>query len=128
VSPALTYTGGLTPVRCWCGIRSAVPAELYREARRTGQEIFCPLGHSFIFGDSQVERLERELTAARDAQARLIRQRDHAQHQARAQKGVATKLRRRAAKGVCPCCNRQFADMARHMATKHPAFVAETNP
>lgn len=28
----------------------------------------------------------------------------------------------RAQGGACPCCNRTFADMARHMKTKHPDF------
>lgn len=51
--------------------------------------------------------------------------REAAQHQSRAFKGVVTKLKKRAANGVCPCCNRTFVDLARHMAGKHPTFLAE---
>ena len=29
----------------------------------------------------------------------------------------------RVAEGVCNCCNRKFVNVARHMKTKHPAFV-----
>lgn len=27
--------------------------------------------------------------------------------------------------GVCPCCNRTFSDLQRHMASKHKGFAAE---
>lgn len=37
-------------------------------------------------------------------------------------KGVATRLKNRAAHGVCPCCNRTFQQLARHMSAKHPDF------
>lgn len=35
----------------------------------------------------------------------------------------AERLRRRTAAGVCPCCNRSFVQLARHMKTKHPDHV-----
>lgn len=34
-------------------------------------------------------------------------------------------LRNRAAAGVCPCCNRTFEQLGRHMTTKHPEYVKE---
>jgi hypothetical protein len=34
------------------------------------------------------------------------------------------RLRRRVANGVCPCCHRTFHQLARHMRTKHPEYVA----
>ncbi len=34
-----------------------------------------------------------------------------------------TKVKKRAANGVCPCCNRTFSDLARHMKAKHPDFA-----
>jgi hypothetical protein len=63
-------------------------------------------------------RLEDEIRAEREW-------RKQAQNQARAFKGRVTRLKNRAAAGVCPCCNRTFAQLARHMATKHKGFTAE---
>lgn len=40
----------------------------------------------------------------------------------RAQKGQNTRLKNRIAAGVCPCCNRSFQNVARHMAGQHPDF------
>lgn len=42
-----------------------------------------------------------------------------------AQRGVTTRLKNRVANGVCPCCNRTFANLQRHMSTKHKGFIAE---
>lgn len=39
---------------------------------------------------------------------------------AAAYKGAATRLKNRAKAGVCPCCNRTFQNLARHMASQHP--------
>ena len=34
-------------------------------------------------------------------------------------------LQYRVGHGVCPCCNRTFGDLYRHMSTKHPGYAAE---
>jgi 4-hydroxy-3-methylbut-2-enyl diphosphate reductase IspH len=115
----------LVEVNCWCGIHFAVPKSLYDEANRTSEiGIHCPTGHTFIFNNTTVERLRKELAQTRDARDRVIRQRDAEQRAHAATKGQLTKARNRAAKGVCPCCHRSFAPtrMAEHMKTKHPDF------
>ena len=35
-----------------------------------------------------------------------------------------TRLQKRIHAGVCPCCNRTFTNVARHMKTKHPNVVS----
>lgn len=47
----------------------------------------------------------------------------HARNQARAQKAAKTRMKNRIANGVCPCCNRHFANVQRHIRTKHPEFT-----
>jgi len=85
--------------------------------------IYCPLGHSyFIAAQGKAAELEKRLLRERECSARLAAERDQAEASARAQKGHATRLRKRAKAGVCPCCNRTFKQLARHMATKHPDF------
>jgi DNA repair exonuclease SbcCD ATPase subunit len=39
-----------------------------------------------------------------------------------AQKAQTTKARKRAAAALCPCCNRSFVQLRRHMETKHPGY------
>jgi Zn finger protein HypA/HybF involved in hydrogenase expression len=39
-----------------------------------------------------------------------------------AQKAAKTRIKNRIAKGVCPCCNRYFADVHAHLHNEHPDF------
>ena len=130
----LTYSGRLTVVFCWCGIRHAVPEELsdFQQRQHADGErvtsIYCPLGHTHIpAGPGEAEKLRQEKVRllARLDQAQASRQRT--ERQLSAAKGQATKLRKRAANGICPCCNRQFVNVERHMTTKHPGYGDESN-
>jgi len=129
MSVTINYSGELTVLTCWCGMRHAVPTELRNHQLRCHDDgrdvpvIYCPLGHSHMpAGESKAERLERQLQAQRDRAARFAAQRDQAEASARAYKGAATRARNRAKVGVCPCCNRTFSQLARHMASQHPDF------
>lgn len=121
----LTYTGSLVITSCWCGIRLAIPDDLYGIARWRGIEIHCPLGHTFVYDDTLIKekaRLEQELS---DTRAGLIHARDERDFERRrviAYKGVLGKTKKRIAAGVCPCCTRAFQNLARHIATKHPEY------
>jgi hypothetical protein len=116
----MTYSETLTVTHCWCGIALAIPDNLYRVANDEGKGVYCPLGHSFVYGNSNAEQLAKERQrhqATRD----LLRaeERSHA-----ATRGALTKTKKRAAAGVCPCCQRSFQNVARHMKSKHPEFPA----
>lgn len=120
----------LTHITCWCSLEFAMPTRLYRSCRDDAKQCFyCPLGHSNVFRESEADKLRRERDRLKQDQARLhdrIREEREAkeavQRSANAYKGQATKLRNRAAAGVCPCCNRQFQNLHRHMKTQHPNF------
>jgi hypothetical protein len=85
--------------------------------------IYCPLGHSHVpSGEGKAERTERWLKEERERAARIDAEREQAEASARAHKGHATRLRKRTKAGVCPCCNRTFKQLARHMSTQHPDF------
>lgn len=118
----LTYTGELVVTSCWCGIYLAVPRDLYNEAQRDHKKgIHCPLGHTFVFtGDTEAQRLKRELQWERDRLAAVRAERDQAQASLSATKGVVTKMRKRAIAGACQFCHRHFGDLQRHVASKHP--------
>ena len=119
----IEYTESLTVCHCWCGIALAIPDNLYTQAHRRKTDVYCPLGHAFVWGDTTEERLKKE----REKSARLQANLDQAQASLIAQKGVATKLRKkveRAEHGVCPHCNRSFQNLQRHVKTKHPECLA----
>lgn len=128
----LTYSGELTVTQCWCGLGHAVPVTLLAEKKRTGGQIFCPLGHSGVFKGSENDRLKQQL---RDAEARLTHARDErdwererrhsTERSLAATKGVLTRTKKRIAAGVCPCCHRTFQQLGRHMAGQHPDYVAD---
>ncbi len=117
---------------CRCDEQFGMTRERHRVAKRTEQTFYCPNGHKqyFPLGKSDLEQLQEErdrLIEQRDAaneQARRQRKaKEAAQRSASAYKGQTTKLKNRAAAGLCPCCNRSFENLARHMKTKHPDYV-----
>jgi hypothetical protein len=113
----MEYTEKLTVTSCWCGIRLAIPDNLYSYVNHhKGKAVFCPLGHEFVFNDTIEERLARERQEHRATRDLLAaEERSHA-----ATKGQMTKLRKRVHAGVCPECKRTFQNLARHMESKHP--------
>jgi hypothetical protein len=117
---------------CSCGIRFAMPQDFMRQRRVDKAGFYCPNGHSQRYTVGEVERLRDELTREKQrteqAQAEARHQRERIEQRDRrisAMKGVATKMRKRIAGGVCPCCNRTFQNLGRHMKGQHPTFSQE---
>lgn len=119
-----------------CKTVFGMPRDFYNVAKAgAGKvEFFCPHGHGAVFlkGESETAKLRRERDRLKQEQAwyeqRLSEtkdERDRAVRKTAAARGQITKLKKRAANGVCPCCNRTFADLAKHMAGQHPNFIAE---
>lgn len=103
-------------------------------ARREKFTFYCPHGHAqhYITGESKEDKLRRErdqltqrLAEWQDAHREERERAEKAARRAAAAKGQITRLKKRAAAGVCPCCNRQFTDLQRHMSSKHPGFIQE---
>jgi hypothetical protein len=127
----LTYEAVDCPT---CGLVYMLPETFVNRRRKDGQTFFCPspavAAHRLSFGETEADRLTAQLERTKrqleSAQARLTHERDQAaatERALRAQRGANTKLRKRISNGVCPCCNRTFADLARHIAGQHPDFV-----
>lgn len=123
--------------RCWkCKCPIYLPDELHDAARASSKiSFFCSYGHSVVFVDGETE--ETKLRRERDRLTqRLAEKDDEIAHQKRlrmateaslsATKGVVTRIKNRVGHGVCPCCNRTFENLRRHMGSKHPDYpVAE---
>lgn len=107
-----------------CGVVWGIDEAYLNERRNDHKGWVCPNGHSFVFnGPSEEEQLRRQLDNERARSARLAHQRDQIEASRRATRGVVTKLKKRAAAGVCPCCTRTFQQLARHMESQHPDYV-----
>jgi hypothetical protein len=120
----MNYTETLVVTHCWCGIALAIPSNLHRVAVDEGKNVHCPLGHSFSYGDTYKERLEKE-QRRHSATKDLLKQEERSHV---ATRGHLTRQRKRAADGVCPCCHRHFENVERHVKTKHPDFKPEELP
>ncbi|RAI34769.1 hypothetical protein CH340_07965 [Rhodoplanes serenus] len=118
-----------------CRAEMSLPEELYRAAKRSPRvSFYCAYGHEQIYpeGPTVLDTLRQERDrlaqrlAEKDDTIRVEREaREAAERSARAVQGHMTRLRRRVMNGVCPCCSRRFENLSRHMASKHPDYIAE---
>lgn len=115
-----------------CGVDYMIPKALHEGRKRDKEYWFCPNGHQWHYAENEEDRLRRERdrlvqdAAYKDDRIKsLAEQRDHAERRVAAARGQVTKMKKRVSAGVCPCCNRTFVDLARHMVGQHPGFVAE---
>lgn len=129
-SPTFTYTlRGQTCIDC--GVLFGLEAHYDDERKQDHKSFSCPNGHSQHYvGKTDVQIAHEERDAARQLAARESRRRqlaqadaEHARRSAAAYKGWATRVRNRIANGVCPCCNRSFTNVRRHMESQHPDYT-----
>lgn len=105
-----------------CGIVFGVP-EGWRKARVESKEsLYCPNGHSLSYRKSRADELAEKLERERAESNSLREQLEEERRRRFAQVGENTKLRKRIASGVCPCCQRSFLNLQRHMKGKHPNY------
>lgn len=112
-----------------CGIEIILPRWFKAQAlkERSKKPFFCPNGHSQHFiGETEAERLAKLLDLERQESQRQRERVAARDRSLSAVKGQITKIKNRVGNGVCPCCNRSFTNLRRHMSTKHPAYKDET--
>jgi len=119
-----------------CKCEMMIPDALYEAADRAKGVIsfYCAYGHGQVFakGESEETKLRRERDrlqqrlAEKDDEINRQRElREGTERRLSAARGQVTKIKNRVGHGVCPCCNRTFENLARHMTSKHPTFTAE---
>lgn len=117
-----------------CGVQFAVTEAFQKkrlEVRGPNNPFYCPNGHKIWYiGKSaedlqreRAEQLQRQLEAADNRLKAAREARERADRQAAAARGQVTKIKNRVSHGVCPCCNRTFENLQRHMASQHPTFA-----
>lgn len=136
VANNITIWVELQSVTCYsCGVAFGMSKGFYADRLRDQRNFFCPNGHGQHFiGKTEADRLREQLAAK---EAEIIREReatararDDALRQDRRRryvKGQLTKAKKHVAAGVCPVgeCHRHFANLGRHMTTKHPDYVGQ---
>jgi uncharacterized Zn finger protein (UPF0148 family) len=116
-----------------CGVAYAGPAQLFESRRADHGSFYCPNGHSLSYpqqsdaekAQAEAEKYKKLWKQEQKYAADVLNERNAAQRSLRATKGVLTRTKNRIANGVCPCCNRSFAQLERHMQTKHPEYTKE---
>ena len=118
-------TVDLTSIHCGgCAGTYAINERFRQECHTQGKFWHCPYCDTLWgYGEGELARVKRQLEEQRKLKDQERLWREKAEHQTRAVRGVVTKLKKRAANGICPCCKRTFAQLARHMATKHPEYA-----
>lgn len=125
MAASVTFTVEFDLISCGeCGIHFAVPKKWLADKRSDHTDWHCPNGHVRLFRDkSQLEIANEErLKAQADAnEARHL----VAVAEKKSSEAVAEleRIKTRVHRGVCPCCNRSFVNLQRHMVTKHPDRV-----
>jgi hypothetical protein len=122
--------GGILCGEPGCGITFWMDATRVNELIESQGAWWCPNGHRRYFAaETEVEKLRKQLATAQgnlnyyqNGYKRLRGEVQSLERSRAAVKGQVTKLRKRAAHGVCAACNRTFANVARHMASQHPNF------
>lgn len=99
-----------------CGIVFGVPTDWRNRRLEDHKMMYCPNGHQQHYaGKSEAEKLRDELERERRAKQMAL---DSARMESEQRQKAERKLKR-VNRGVCPKCNRTFAELAKHMQTKH---------
>lgn len=130
----------VTETCCACGIIFAITEDFQSRRYADHGLFYCPSGHGQNYqGKTEAEKLRESLEAERrqrqwaeqnvayqaDRRREAEERAEHERRRANGYKGHAAKITKRAKAGVCPCCNRHFTALERHMATKHPTFTPD---
>lgn len=113
---------------CKCGMSFAMTTDFRRRRLDDRQNFYCPSGHAQHYtGKTEAQKLKDELERSKQmldaAQSRAATAEREREHVAKAHK----KMRARVMNGVCPCCNRTFQNLLRHMKSEHPEFKDTAN-
>jgi len=121
----ITYTGRqVLEICCNCAIAFTIPEDFRRRRLLDQKPFYCPNGHGQSYtGKTEVQKLKEELEVQKRTKEVYIEKSKALERRVAAQKGIHTKLKKRVANGVCPCCNRSFENLHQHIKNQHPDFV-----
>ena len=113
-----------------CGTSYGIEKRMFELKCESGGNWYCPNGHSLITAkettNAKVDRLERQLKTEQENSAWWRKEAESTARSLSVTRGVLTRTKNRIANGICPCCHRQFVNLARHMENQHPGYINET--
>jgi hypothetical protein len=104
---------------CVCGTAFYMDETLYFNRKKDGQLFWCPNGHEQHYTETDTTRLAKANAELERLHSQLAIEKD--QH--RAAVADLNRLKERTKNGICPCCNRHFTNLERHIRSKHKSFV-----
>lgn len=104
-----------TEICCNCGVHFAMAQHFHNEKRTNGGTFYCPNGHSQHYTKPRMQELQEQL----EQKERELRAQKCVALAEQQMREKAERKLKRVSRGVCPCCNRTFSNLARHMKTKH---------
>lgn len=109
-----------------CGINFCAPShwvEVRRDRGDHGKEFHCPNGHARVWNTPTIDKIRQERDRLKQQTARLEDEVREANQRAELEAKRAARIKKRAEAALCPCCNRHFSQIERHMKSKHPEVV-----
>lgn len=114
-----------------CGVLYGLSSS-YIDQRRNDHDVWsCPNGHTLHFAQkNELEEAKAQLRRAKEDAAWYAeraeaarRSAEAARRSAAATRGHLTRLRNKIALGICPCCRRNFGNVAAHMQGQHADWL-----
>lgn len=101
---------------CACGAAFAMTESFQAKRVDDKRSFYCPSGHGQSYTG---EPLRDQLSAAQRALANAQEENRIAAAEINRMKSDQRRIQNRLKAGVCPHCHRTFAQLSRHMASKH---------
>lgn len=109
---------------CDCFMPFALTEEFKKRRIKDKAWFYCPNGHPQHYVGKTDEQLlyeEKQRTASALEDARIARaEAQRLEEQLHMSRREGQRQAQRSKGGACPCCNRTFVQLARHMKTQHP--------
>jgi hypothetical protein len=123
----ITSTTRFTVITCYkCATPFCMTEEMNTERLRSQDSFWCPNGHSQSYtGKTPEQKLREELTSVIEAKNRVTFERNDLESRLIDTGRKLERVKKRLKGGKCPCCNRNFTALARHIASKHPTYGAK---
>ena len=114
----------LTTIKCGqCGGIYAIVERFRKRLEEEGGFWHCPYCKTgWGYGEGENDRLKKDRDIFASRCSHLSDQLGREKRSGIALRGHLTRAKKRSIAGLCPCCKRHFANLKRHIQTKHPGY------
>lgn len=124
MSEYFTFSGTMVVEHCYkCKVAFAMTKEHNDRCRRTKESFYCPNGHGQVYAKSTESKLREQLHREEQRRIDAEEKATEAERRTEVELALHRHTKDRVSNGVCPCCNRYFEKLHRHMKSKHPDYV-----